>query len=439
MKTLENKISYIILLVIGFQAFPVLSLGGSYFKFYELLGLIMLFIGFRIDKNVFLKACFAYFVICPFVSLLWGWGYMGYPYHYFTRYAHAPEAHSLKMNYYVFPVFALIFMFANYAVMRTIFRDDWLYVNIGRALKALVKVGTVISFFSLLAMVGLNVKHLLPIFDAANSDYGGMRSLGFSKEPSTYVVFQTWIVLFAVATKGLFKRRTWRMIMLLNVASLVFTFSSAIVAFALVAAVSPLLIFKSSKKMKVAAIIIVAVLIIGGFAVITYLGLTDSLIYIYQDKIEHFFSPSDHTTDSGAFRNLTSRIGYKIWVLSPIFGVGVPMSTYYMHLFENKMGIATWGEEIGPMHFPQNAYSQTLAELGVCGFVALCFMLFIVVKHLWKLRRKDRLVPYLLMGVVCNMAYLFSNATLYSFYLWIFIAFSAGYCFYVERCSLISR
>lgn len=265
------------------------------------------------------------------------------------------------MNYYVFPVFSLLFMFANYAVIRTIVRDGWLYRNIGRVLKALVIVGTVISVFSLLAMAGLNIKHLLPIFDAANSGYGGMRSLGFSKEPSTYVLYQTWIVLFVVATRKLFKRRAWRMIMILNVASLVLTFSSAIVAFVLVAAVSPFFIFKSSKKTKVAALVAIGVLGIGCLGVITYFGLTDSFIYIYQDKTTHFFSPSDYTTDSGSFRNFTGRIGYKIWELSPIFGVGVPMSTYYMHLFENKMGIVTWGEELGPTHFPPECL---LADFG---------------------------------------------------------------------------
>lgn len=439
-KALENKFSYWILLVIGFQAFPILPLGGSSFKIYELLGLIILFIGFRIDKkNAFLKACACFFLLCPFVSLLWGWTYMGYPYHYFARFATDSASHGFKFNYYIFPILALIFMFANYAVFRTIIRNERLYRNIRSTLISFSIIGTIISIFSLLAMLGLDIKHFIPMLSSVHDIYDGKRSLGFSMEPSMYIIYQTWVIMFVMAVKPYVKRTLWYFMMTINIVSIVCSFSTAIVAFIGMMLVSPFFIFKTTKKIKIIAIVAACCLIVLTISAIVYMGLTDIAIYAFQDKLTNFLQPADYTTDSGSFRNFTGRVGIKIWEMSPMFGVGIPMSTYYMHLFENKMGIATWGETINATTFPLNTFSQTLAELGIVGFISLCTMLFIVVRKLWKYRYKDRVVPYLLIGTICNIAYFFSNATLYTYYLWIFIVFSAGYCYYIEKEIKIRR
>ena len=65
-------ITYLLFILIGCQSLPVISIGGSTFKIYELLGLILLMQGIKCRRMLFLQCCFFYFIIAPCLSLLWG-------------------------------------------------------------------------------------------------------------------------------------------------------------------------------------------------------------------------------------------------------------------------------------------------------------------------------------------------------------------------------
>lgn len=75
----RSMITYLLFILIGCQSLPVISIGGSTFKIYELLGLILLMQGIKCRRMLFLQCCFFYFIIAPCLSLLWGWLVLGYP------------------------------------------------------------------------------------------------------------------------------------------------------------------------------------------------------------------------------------------------------------------------------------------------------------------------------------------------------------------------
>lgn len=78
-------ITYLLFILIGCQSLPVISIGGSTFKIYELLGLILLMQGIKCRRMLFLQCCFFYFIIAPCLSLLWGWLVLGYPTGFFDN------------------------------------------------------------------------------------------------------------------------------------------------------------------------------------------------------------------------------------------------------------------------------------------------------------------------------------------------------------------
>lgn len=115
-----------------------------------------------------------------------------------------------------------------------------------------------------------------------------------------------------------------------------------------------------------------------------YWGIYGDFIYIFQSKIEGFLTSPNYTTDSGSFRNYTSRIGIEIWKSSPLLGTGVSMSVYYMYIYEFAMGIDHFGEILTPTTYPQNLISQTLAETGLLGCIPLVILLAYTIIVLWK-------------------------------------------------------
>lgn len=428
-------ITYLLFILIGCQSLPVISIGGSTFKIYELLGLILLMQGIKCRRMMlFLQCCFFYFIIAPCLSLLWGWLVLGYPTGFFDYFVGNPELDSFKLNYYIFPVFCLIFMFANYCAIYGIVTNNWIYRNVHRVIRVFVYVGTVISLFSLLTIIGFDIRSILPAALYTSRGYIDVRSSGFSLEPSSYIIYQTWVVIFILAIRNHFKGKLyWYAVLVLNLVSLFLTMSSSLIVFVIVLLLSPFFILKSSTKLKLSIIIFIVTIFIAGVSILEYWGIYGDFIYIFQSKIEGFLTSPNYTTDSGSFRNYTSRIGIEIWKSSPLLGTGVSMSVYYMYIYEFAMGIDHFGEILTPTTYPQNLISQTLAETGLLGCIPLVILLAYTIIVLWKKRESDRLVPYLLMGTLCNTAYFSTNYTLYSFYLWVFIAFSAGYCLYIDQ------
>lgn len=430
----RSMVIYLLFILIGCQSLPVISIGGSTFKIYELLGLILLMQGIKYRKMIFLQCCFFYFIIAPCLSLLWGWLVLGYPTGFFDHFAGYPTLHSLKLNYYIFPFFCLIFMFANYCAIYSIVTNDWIYRNVYKVLRLFVYVGTVISLFSLLTLIGFDIRSILPAALYTSRGYIDARSSGFCLEPSSYIIYQTWVVIFTLAIRNQFKGKLyWYATLALNLVSLFLTMSSSLIVFAIILLLSPFLILKSSAKLKISIITFIVTIFIAGVSLLEYWGIYDDFMYIFQSKIEGFLTSPNYTTDSGSFRNYTSRIGIEIWKSSPLLGTGVSMSVYYMYIYEFAMGIDHFGEILAPTTYPQNLISQTLAETGLLGFISLVILLAYTIIVLWKKRKSDPLVSYLLMGTLCNTVYFSTNYTLYSFYLWVFIAFSVGYCFHINQ------
>ena len=91
-------ITYLLFILIGCQSLPVISIGGSTFKIYELLGLILLMQGIKCRRMLFLQCCFFYFIIAPCLSLLWGWLVLGYPTGFFDYFVGNPELDSFKLK-----------------------------------------------------------------------------------------------------------------------------------------------------------------------------------------------------------------------------------------------------------------------------------------------------------------------------------------------------
>ena len=186
-------------------------------------------------------------------------------------------------------------------------------------------------------------------------------------------------------------------------------------------------VFKYSLKMRIVVVVSLAAVffIIIGFA--NYLGLLDELQYIVVEKIQNLFSVSDHTLDSGSFRSFTSRIGLAIFNDNPLLGVGVGNSVFYMHLYETKMGIVTWGETLTMGVLPLSLYSNLLAEQGIIGGIALVLVASIIICKCWKNRNKGELGKVFYLGTLVNFGVMFTISTLYSLFMWVFLALSIGY------------
>ncbi|MFS2190410.1 hypothetical protein ACCC92_27300, partial [Mucilaginibacter sp. Mucisp84] len=114
-RNFKDSIVVLMLLLIGFQSFPIIKVGGV-FKIYELLALTLLFIEmvcidkFKFANSTSIAAC-CFFVVSPLISYFYSNIFLGYPSGFFHHY---PDAESFKFNYYVFPFLQLIYMFFNF-------------------------------------------------------------------------------------------------------------------------------------------------------------------------------------------------------------------------------------------------------------------------------------------------------------------------------------
>ena len=105
--------------------------------------------------------------------------------------------------------------------------------------------------------------------------------------------------------------------------------------------------------------------------------------YVVFDKIYNYLFVSNHTLDSGAFRNFTTRIGFNIG-FDNVLGVGTGQSYFYMHMYEYKMGILNWGETLSYDSMPQNFYSMLFAESSFLGVICYALLFFYSVNNVYK-------------------------------------------------------
>lgn len=429
---ISYKLLFYILLLIGFQQFPIINLGGS-FKIYELLGFIYFCRnGLVWPKNFIYYSFFILFVLSP--TLSWICAFIsGIPESFFVKY---PEAiGTFKYGSLKYSFFQLIFMYVNFSVISGIYRERYIYENINSLIKKIIIIGTAISIYSIISCLTIDViATYLPDSIQHKAIYH-FRSCGMSLEPSFYVLYQAWVTIFSFYNKKCFKNNYGIIIFIINLVSLIMTFSSSLVALLILVVLCPF-IFHSKISSKILTIALI-ITILGIVVVwIESSGYIDQFNYIFVNKVSHFFDAGTQTMDSGGFRSYTARIGLEIFKSHPILGVGVGNSVFHMYPYEFKMGITDWGEVLLLGHVPQNLYCCLLAEQGVIGFLGFGLALVATLIKLWKNRNRNKLCKCLFIGGVFNIATMFSIYIIYSLFLWVFIAFALGYINYLDKVNL---
>ena len=240
---IQSKIVLYIILLIGCQQFPVIHIGGS-LKIYEVLGLCLLFYGIKRRKDKLTTLLFWFFIVSPLLSLI-SFYLCDDVSSFFSSY---PQANGkFRYDIYVFPILQLFYMFANYVVLYKVYCDKHLYRGFDLVIKWVVIIGTVIAFYSIVAMfAGDPISHL-PSF-LQSKHYYEFRSSGLSQEPSNYILYQGWIVLLCWCSRRIFDFRKWVMMFSLNILSLMLTFSSTLVLYVCVIVLIILLFSKTRQK-----------------------------------------------------------------------------------------------------------------------------------------------------------------------------------------------
>lgn len=428
----ENNFRYtlvfFIIVLIGFQIFPVIRIVGA-FKIYELFALI-LFLKYRtyVISDLRMFSLWVLFVLSPIISYVVSFFFIDIPNSFFITYKEARG--SFKFDNPFFPLMQLVYMLFCYATLFTIYTENRLYENFERLHKCIVYVGTGIAIYSLFSLFVWDPVLALPSFIQKKTQYT-FRSGGLSQEPSNYVIYQTWITLFVYYSKEFFTKNKWKIMMIINIASLIFSFSSALVAFVGVLLFSVFLC-RNSYRTRTRIALICIFLVSFGWWILNKYDLIAGFNYVFIDKVQHFFDAPEYTTDSGSFRSYTSRIGFEIFKEHPAFGVGVGRSQFFMHPFRDKMGIITFGEDLSLGIFPHSLYGCVCAEQGVLGALALSFFYIGLFVKLWKYRNSGIYGRLFFIGGLTNIAYSFSNAVIYSLYLWVFLVLALGYFKYSE-------
>ena len=424
----KTDILILVFFFIGCQQFPIVRIGGP-IRVYELLGLLLLVRhGVQKPKDLVTWGMFIMFVLSPVLSYLHSW-FVDIPASYYRRY---PEAiNSFKFGGRTYSCFQMLFSIVSYCVAYNIIYSKNLWVRFDKWIRILIKIGVVISIIGMMDAFVFNLIALLPGFVQNIGEYKG-RNNGLFLEPSMYVLYQTWIVLFSYAYRKKFKGNRGKMFLWINVISLLTTLSSSLAAFAVVLLSMPF-VFKASIKTRLSILFGLGALVLVVVVVANRFGLYDTLQYVLYYKIENFFTPADHTMGSGAFRNFTSRVGLEIFKDHPLLGVGVGNSPFFMHLYEAKMGIVTWGEELNMSIMPQSFYACLLAEQGLLGGFGFLLLFIGVIRRMWKYRNCGNLGKVFYLGVLVNLGILFSISIIYSMYLWVFIALALSYYQFVGK------
>lgn len=418
----KYDILVLIFYFIGCQQFPILRLGGP-LRMYEILGLILLIrFGFKKPKGILWWGAFLMFVVSPLVSFLNSF-FIGIPLSYYTRYPEA--AHTFKFSGHLFSCLQVLFSIMCFCVSMHIYKEDKLYQQIDKWMPKVVLIGTAIAIYGIISLFTVNVIALyLPKFIQGIGNYVDKRNSGFFMEPGMYVLYQSWITLFCFYYR---KKWGWKgnVILLINITSLLLTLSSSLLMLVLGLLSLPF-VFHYSLKHRIGVICGVLFFFLICIVVIVKADMVDAVSYVLYEKISNLFSVSDHTLDSGAFRSFTSRCGMAIFKDHPILGVGVGNSVFYMHLYENMMGIRVWGETLVMDIMPMSFFSCMMAEQGLLGGFGFALMIIGIIQRRKAILGRTRLCKILYLGLLVNFGALFAIPIIYSLYLWVFIFLSIG-------------
>lgn len=429
-----NNISgclFFILIFIGFQQFPVINVGGS-LKIYELLGLFLLCLyGIGWGKNILIHLLFFFFVLSPIMSLL-SFYLMDAEVSSFYR-AYPVVKDKFRFNIFIFPFLQLLYMLTNYTVCYYLYFDRKLYRNFETVKKWMVIVGFWISVYSLISMFTVDVVTKLPEFIQNKHGYE-FRSSGFSQEPSSYVLYQGWIVLITFYSKNSFSRIKWIVILVVNVLSLLLTFSSSLIAFVGVIMLMVFIFSKPTYKFFYISLL-VASLYVGYHTLSRYMDV-GMLNYAFVEKVEDFVFGKDDAGGSGGFRHYEASLGWIMFKHNPVLGVGVGNSVYYMHEAARESPIVPMGEQLHPGSFPPNLFSSVFSEQGVLGGALLLLIMGYICIQIWKYRN-EKYGKLFLAGTLFNMSSFFAIAPVYSMYLWVFVMMALGYIRYQKENKVL--
>lgn len=430
--SLKTKLILSILLLIGFQQFPVIYVGGS-FKIYELLGLVVLCLyGISCKRDWLPILMFVFFVVSPIISLI-SFYICDDVTSYFRTYLYVRN--SFRQNIYIFPVLQVIFMAVNYVVLYNIYYCNRLYRRFDFIIRWIIIVGTIIACYSIIAMfTGDPISHLPNLIQ--NKHVYDFRSSGLSQEPSNYILYQGWIVLFCWFSKRAFGKVMWMVMFTINILSLLLTFSSTLVLFW---GLIIFMVFLFSKiYMKIIYIGGLVLALWGGYLVLSKYVDVKMLNYTMVQKLEDFVFGKNDAGGSGGFRHYESSLGWIIFEDNPIIGVGVGNSSYFMHEAAKKSPIIPMDEQLNERSFPPNTISCIFAEQGIAGGGTFVILLLQIVYKLWKYR-KNKYGKMFFTGVLFNIGCLLVIAPQYSLYLWTYIFMSLGYIRYAERLDTFKK
>lgn len=421
---------------IFYQQVFVINIGAS-FKIYEFIALVLL-ISFCLTKRpkIYSKysfILFLFFVIIPTFS---------YIYYLFNTdkelyYIRFPEAmDSFRTNIYLAPTIILLYYYFNWVTFNYIVSSKLVYINKKKIIRLFVISGTLIAIYNFYAFVfikSFGFPDLIPPFlDFRNSPTQVTgRFCGFSDEPGTYIVLQTWVVYYLFFYQHILNLKHILLLRVINGVALLMTFSSMLVPVILIGGLAFYL--KAKLKSKLIFIVFIFIFVHISVKVISHYNLNGLFYYVIVEKVSNYFSPPDNTLDSGAYRSFTTRLGIKIFEEYPVLGCGGGASCFFIWKNENKVGIKQWKEVLSSTSYPQNCYSKVLAELGIIGGGTLIiFYVFFLIKC-WRYRKKNALCVTSFWGTLCIIVILNSVYPETSMYLWFNIALAANELFFIEK------
>lgn len=429
--SIKDKLLYLIIILLGFQQFPVVRVGGS-FKVYELIAVILLLISTfklsdtgKIPKITFIALLF--FIVSPVISFIYSNFFLPYPSGFFSHYADTST--SFKYNYYIFPVLQLFLMCLCVFIFSNIIAAESLYFNFDKLLKSCIFFGTIICFYSFIALNGFDFVASLPNF--IQNKFPQVRATGLSQEPGTYVLYQTWITLFVIYSKHLYSKKKWLFLLIINGGALLLTTSTTLVILLFMFIFTPLYIKKMKFSLKRFFLALFAIGI--AFLYVVYSDLLETLQYTFFVKINTFVIATNNTNDSGGMRHYTSSIGYDIFLHNLIFGVGVGRSQYYMYQYEFKEGITYFYERLWAGSSPQNLYATVLSEQGVIGAIFFILLIIKIFSVFWANRNKSKYHKMFLIGSTFNIFAMLAIYPAYHLFLWMYMALGLGYVRYFNK------
>lgn len=426
--SIQELIYYLLIGIVAtifFQQVFVINIGGS-FKIYELLSILLLLTFLFVDhQRIYGKLSlilFLFFVILPTFGVI-KYFLLPLPYDYYQRFPNATNL--LRTNIILAPLLLLIYYWFTWIVINYIISSKQIYKNRDKILNLFITVATIISlynFYALIFVKFLGFPDIIPSWlDFRNSPtYKTGRFGGFSDEPGTYIILQTWVVYYLVL--GNIKIHRHKLITVINIISWVMTMSSLLIPGIIILI---LFLFKKNKKSRFKILISCIVLIISFIFLVKAYGIQSQVKYIAKEKLENYVKGADHTLDSGSYRNFTTRLGFRLFEDNFILGTGPGTSCFYIWHYENQMGIRTWGERITETTYPQNGYAKIAAEMGILG-IGL-FILFFC--YLLRQELKNSSSSFVYTSLAGSIFVIIAYFTVYpetSLFLWLNIALACN-------------